>query len=64
MYVQIRVKDNKKILKFPLFYLVNDEIQQKTEQKNSKYILHECYCSGFPLSQDEQKIQFFYFTLF
>ena len=44
-----------KYLKFPLFYLANKEIQQKTEQENSK---HKCYFefshSEFPRSQDKR----------
>ena len=42
-----------KKLKFPHFYLANEEIQQKIEQENSKYICYfEFSRSGFPRSQD------------
>ena len=35
-----RVKNDKKNLKFPLFYFANEEIQRKTEWENTKYT---CY---------------------
>ena len=59
----------KKILKFLLFYLANEEIQQKMEQENSKYICYfEFCCSGFPHSQDKRagisKNFLSFFTLF
>ena len=62
----------KPFLKFLLFYLANEEIQQKTEQENSKYIIYECYFrlsySGFPCSRDERagisKKFLSFFTLF
>ena len=34
------VETTENVLKFLLFYLTNEEIQQKTEQENSKYILN------------------------
>ena len=37
--------------KFPLFYLANENIQQKTEQENPKKLIcnhFEISCSGFP----------------
>ena len=44
-----------KYLKFPLFYLANEEIQQKMEQENSKYVYYfEFSPSGFPHSQDKR----------
>ena len=43
-----------KFMKFPLFYLVNEEIQQKREQVNSKYVCYfEFSNSGFPRLQDK-----------
>ena len=48
-----------RLLKFPLSYLANEEIQQKTEWENSKYICHfEFSCSGFPHSQDKRAVIF------
>ena len=48
-----------KDLKFPLFYLANEEIQQKTEQENSEYIrCLEFSHSRFPCSQDKRAVIF------
>ena len=54
---------------FPLFYIANEEIQQKTEQENSKLAYYfEFSHSGFPHSQDKRagisKIFLLFFTLF
>ena len=44
-----------KNLKFPLFYLANEKIEQKMEQENSKYMLFLNFPthSGFPHLQDK-----------
>ena len=44
-----------KKLKLPLFYLANEEIQQKMERENSKYICYfEFSSSGLHHSQDKR----------
>ena len=48
-----------KTLKFSLFYLANEEIQQKTEQENSKYICYfEFSYSVFPIKEQEFQKKF------
>ena len=50
-----RVENNNFVWKFLLFYLANEEIQQKTERENSKYVCHfEFSHYGFPRSQDKR----------
>ena len=41
-----RVKNDRFFFKFPLFFLANEEIQQKIERENSKYIVL-CYFEFF-----------------
>ena len=50
-----RVENGRIFLKFLLLYLANEEIQQKTEWENSKYICcFEFSYSGFSRSQDKR----------
>ena len=44
-----KVENNRNFFEIPaLFYLVNEEIQQKTEWENSKYI-YTCYFEFFQI---------------
>lgn len=59
MYKNRIENDREKKLKFPLFYHANEEIQQKIEQENSKYICYfEFFLSGFLRSQDIKDREF------
>ena len=69
--LEIRKTTTEDFQEFPLFYLVSEEIQQKTEQENSKYISYfEFSCSGigFPRLQNKRvgisKIFLSFCTLF
>ena len=59
MYKNRVENDRNYFLKFPLFYFANKEIQQKTEQENSKNIYYfEFSHSGFPGLQDKKSRNF------
>ena len=50
-----RVENNNFVWKFLLFYLANEEIQQKTERENSKIsCYYEFSYSRFPRSQNKR----------